>query len=98
MLFLRNRSYVYPADENVFFSFSLAVGFGTREGTTALLTVVVALIGLPAVVVAIVFTTVVVMIGFCTTGAVGRSPVTGTVDFTVYPAAGARTTVVTGRI
>jgi len=58
---------------------------------------VVVLTVLPCVVVVTVFTTVVVTIGgFCTTGAVGRIPVTGTVDFTVY-AAGLRTTVVTGR-
>lgn len=99
MLFLENRTYVYPADENVFFSFSFAVGFWIREGTTALLTVVVVLTVLPCVVVVIVFTTVVVTIGgFCTIGAVGRIPVTGTVDFTVYAVVGVRTTaVVTGR-
>lgn len=88
---------MYPADENVFFSFSLVVGFGTKEGTTALLTVVVVLTVLPCVVVVTVLTTVVVTGGFWTVGAVGRIPLTATVDLTVY-AVGLRTTVVTGRI
>jgi len=96
-MFLGSKTYVYPADENVFFSFSFAAGFWTREGTTALLTVVVVLSVLPCVVV-IGFTTVVAIVGgFCTTGAVGRIPVAATVDFTVYAVVGLRTTVVTGR-
>lgn len=90
-------TYVYPADENVFFSFSLVTGFGTKEGTMALLTVVVVLTVLPCIVVVTVLTTVVVIGGFWTVGTVGRIPVTATVDFTVYPV-GLRTTVVTGRI
>lgn len=90
-------TYVYPADENVFFSFSLVAGFGTKEGTTALLTVVVVLTVLPCVAVVTVLTTVVVIGGFWTVGAGGRIPLTATVDFTVY-AVGLRTTVVTGRI
>lgn len=53
-------TYVYPADENVFFSFSLVTGFGTKEGTTALLTVVVVFTVLPCVVVVTVLTIVVI--------------------------------------
>ena len=88
---------MYPADENVFFSFSLVIGFGTEEGTMVLLTVVVVFTVLPCVVVVTVLTTVVVIGGFWTVGTVGRIPVTATVDFTVY-GVGLRTTVVTGRI
>lgn len=89
-------AYVYPADENVFFSFSLVTGFGTKEGTMALLTVVAVLTVLPCVMVGTVLTTVVIG-GFWTVGTVGRIPVIAAVDFTVY-GAGLRTAVVTGRI
>lgn len=51
---------MYPADENVFFSFSLVTGFGTKEGTMALLTVVAVLTVLPCVMVGTVLTTVVI--------------------------------------
>ena len=88
---------MYPADENVFFSFSLVIGFGTEEGTMVLLTVAVVFTVLPCVVVVTVLTTVVTIGGFWTVGTVGRIPVTATVDFTVY-GVGLRTTVVTGRI
>ena len=55
---------MYPADENVFFSFSLVIGFGTEEGTMVLLTVAVVFTVLPCVVVVTVLTTVVTIGGF----------------------------------
>lgn len=88
-------THVYPAEEKVFFSFSFAVGFGTREGTTALLRVVVLMV-LPCAVVATVLM-ILVTGGFWMVGATGRIPLTATVVFTVY-AVGLRTIVTTGLI
>lgn len=57
-------TYVYPAEEKVFFSFSLAVGFGTKEGTIVLLTIEGVLTVLACVAVVTVFTTAVVVVAF----------------------------------
>ena len=66
-------SYVYPADEKVFFSFSLMIiCFGCEEGTMTLFCIIV---GTPLFVTAVAACTDLIdckVVDFCITGVVGR--------------------------